>query len=119
MTNEEKAARLEEIAEHFIPIGDKDAALLREAAQLMRERERTAMRNPMKNPQPGDRFLLPHRLGWEEVEITRIFWDLHNTWQFVEYGSSLDEPDITRLVRLKTLKRRIAKGRVMLEDKND
>jgi predicted nucleic acid-binding Zn-ribbon protein len=37
MTNEEKAARLEEIAQHYIPIGDKDAALLREAAQLMRE----------------------------------------------------------------------------------
>ncbi len=38
MTSEEKAARLEEIAQHYIPIGDKDAALLREAAQLIRER---------------------------------------------------------------------------------
>jgi hypothetical protein len=39
MTNEEKAKRLEEIAQHYIPIGEKDAALLREAAQVMRERE--------------------------------------------------------------------------------
>jgi hypothetical protein len=38
MTNEQKALRLEEIAAHYIRIGDKDAALLREAAQLMRER---------------------------------------------------------------------------------
>lgn len=38
MTNEQKAARLEEIAQHYIPIGDKDAAVLREAAQLFRER---------------------------------------------------------------------------------
>jgi hypothetical protein len=38
MRNEEKAARLEEIAEYYLRIGDKDAALLREAAQLMRER---------------------------------------------------------------------------------
>ena len=38
MTNQEKAARLEEIAQHYIRIGDKDAALLREAAQLMLER---------------------------------------------------------------------------------
>ena len=39
MTNEQKAKRLEEIAEHYIRIGDKDAALLREAAQVMRELE--------------------------------------------------------------------------------
>jgi hypothetical protein len=37
MTNEEKAERLEEIAKHYLRIGDDDAALLREAAQLMRE----------------------------------------------------------------------------------
>jgi chromosome segregation ATPase len=37
MTNEQKALRLEEIAAHYIRIGDKDAALLREAAQVMRE----------------------------------------------------------------------------------
>jgi hypothetical protein len=43
MTNEEKAARLEEIAQHYLRIGDKDAALLREAAQLMRERERKSL----------------------------------------------------------------------------
>jgi hypothetical protein len=39
MTAEEKAARLEEIAEHYLRIGDNDAALLRESAQLMRERK--------------------------------------------------------------------------------
>jgi hypothetical protein len=38
MTNEEKVARLEEIAQHYLRIGDDDAALLREVAQLMRER---------------------------------------------------------------------------------
>jgi hypothetical protein len=38
MTNEEKAERLEEIAEYYLPIGDNDIALLREAAQFMRER---------------------------------------------------------------------------------
>jgi hypothetical protein len=37
MTNEEKAARLEEMAEYYLPIGDNDLALLCEAAQLMRE----------------------------------------------------------------------------------
>ena len=38
MTNEQKAARLEEIATHYIQIGMKDAALLRECAEMMRER---------------------------------------------------------------------------------
>jgi len=38
MTNEQKAARLEEIAKHYLRIGDNDAALLCEAAQWMRER---------------------------------------------------------------------------------
>ena len=38
MTNEQKAARLEEIATHYIQIGMKDAALLRECAGMMRER---------------------------------------------------------------------------------
>jgi hypothetical protein len=38
MTNEQKAARLEEMAQYYLRIGDKDAALLRQAAQLMRER---------------------------------------------------------------------------------
>lgn len=38
MTNEQKAARLEEIAEWYIRIGDRDAALLRECAGMMRER---------------------------------------------------------------------------------
>jgi hypothetical protein len=38
MTNEQKAERLEEIAEYYLPIGDNDIALLREAAQFMRER---------------------------------------------------------------------------------
>jgi hypothetical protein len=38
MTNEQKAARLEEIATHYIQIGQKDATLLREAAAMMRER---------------------------------------------------------------------------------
>ena len=71
------------------------------------------MRNPMKDPQPGDCFLLPHRRGWEEVEITRIFWDIHHTWEFVEYVSKAEGE---RLVRLKTLKRRIAKGKVILEN---
>jgi hypothetical protein len=39
MTNEEKAARLEEIAQYYLRIGDNDAGLLRESAQLMRERK--------------------------------------------------------------------------------
>jgi hypothetical protein len=44
MTNEQKAERLEEIAQYFIPIGDKDAALLREAAaQLMREQGKKSL----------------------------------------------------------------------------
>ena len=38
MTNQEKAQRLEEIATHYIQIGIKDAALLRECAGMMRER---------------------------------------------------------------------------------
>ena len=38
MTNEQRAARLDEIATHYIQIGTKDAALLREAAGMMRER---------------------------------------------------------------------------------
>ena len=38
MTNEEKAARLDEIATHYIQIGMKDAALMRECAGMMRER---------------------------------------------------------------------------------
>jgi hypothetical protein len=71
----------------------------------------------MKNPQPGDRFLLPHQLGWEEVEITAIYGGIHHTWEFVEYASGLDEPNILRLVRLKTLKRRIAKGKVIEEER--
>jgi hypothetical protein len=67
----------------------------------------------MKNPQPGDRFLLPLWRGWDEVEITRIFWDIHHTWEFVEYRSKFEGE---RLVRLKTLKRRIAKGKLMLQE---
>jgi hypothetical protein len=43
MTNEEKAARLEEIAEHYLRIGDNDAALLREAAELMREQDKRSL----------------------------------------------------------------------------
>lgn len=38
MTNEQKAQRLNEIATHYIQIAMKDAALLREAAEMMRER---------------------------------------------------------------------------------
>ena len=38
MTNEQKAQRLDEIATHYIQIGMKDAALLRECAAMMRER---------------------------------------------------------------------------------
>jgi hypothetical protein len=64
----------------------------------------------MKNPQPGDRFLVPLWRSWDEVEITRIFWDIHHTWEFVEYVSKAEGE---RLVRLKTLKRRIAKGKVI------
>jgi hypothetical protein len=37
MTNEEKAQRLEEIAQYYIRLGDKDAALLRECAAIWRE----------------------------------------------------------------------------------
>jgi len=43
MTNEEKAARLEEIAQYYLRIGDNDAALLREAAQLMREQDKRSL----------------------------------------------------------------------------
>jgi hypothetical protein len=39
MMNEQKAERLEEIAEYYLPIGDNDLALLCEAAQLFRERK--------------------------------------------------------------------------------
>ena len=38
MTNAQKAQRLDEIATHYIQIGMKDAALLRECAGIMRER---------------------------------------------------------------------------------
>ena len=38
MTKEQKAARLEEIADWYIRPDDADAALLREAAAMMRER---------------------------------------------------------------------------------
>jgi hypothetical protein len=47
------------------------------------------------------------------VEITAIYWDIHHNWEFVEYVSKAEGE---RLVRLKTLKRRIAKGTVILED---
>jgi hypothetical protein len=73
------------------------------------------VRNPMKNPQPGDRFFVRLRGRWDEVEITRIYWDIHRTWEFVEYVSKAEGE---RLVRLKTLKRRIAKGKV-IEEKYD
>ena len=43
MTNQQKAARLEEIAEYYLRIGDKDAALLREVAQFMRERDKRSL----------------------------------------------------------------------------
>ncbi len=72
------------------------------------------MRNPIRNPQPGDRFFVRLRRRWDEVEITRIYWDIHHTWEFVEYRSKFEGD---RLVRLKTLKRRIAKGKV-IEEKN-
>ncbi len=71
------------------------------------------MRNPMKDPQPGDRFFVRLRRRWDEVEITRICWDIHHTWEFVEYRSKFEGE---RLVRLKTLKRRIAKGKLMLQE---
>ncbi len=70
------------------------------------------MRDRMKDPQPGDRFLVPLWRSWDEVEITRIFWDIHHTWEFVEYRSKFEG---NRLVRLKTLKRRIASGKVIEE----
>ena len=73
------------------------------------------MRNPIRNPQPGDRFLVPLWRSWDEIEITRIFWDIHHTWEFVEYRSKFEGD---RLVRLKTLKRRIAKGKV-IEEKHE
>ena len=38
MTNQEKAQRLEEIADLYFRIGYKDVALLRECAAMMRER---------------------------------------------------------------------------------
>ena len=71
------------------------------------------MRKRMRNPQPGDRFLVPLWRSWDEIEITRIFWDIHHTWEFVEYRSKFEGD---RLVRLKTLKRRIAKGKVIEEN---
>jgi hypothetical protein len=43
MTNEQKAARLEEIAQYYLRIGDSDAALLREAAQSFRERDKRSL----------------------------------------------------------------------------
>jgi hypothetical protein len=67
----------------------------------------------MKDPQPGDRFFVRLRRRWDEVEITRICWDIHHTWEFVEYRSKFEGE---RLVRLKTLKRRIAKGKLMLQE---
>lgn len=39
LTNEQKAKRLEELAETFECLGDTDAALLRESAALWRERD--------------------------------------------------------------------------------
>ena len=50
------------------------------------------------------------------MEITVIYWDIHHTWEFVRYHSKAEGE---RLVRLKTLKRRIAKGKVILEENND
>jgi hypothetical protein len=72
------------------------------------------VRNPMRNPQPGDRFFVWLRRSWDEIEITSIYWDIQYTWEFVEYRSKFEGD---RLVRLKTLKRRIAKGKV-IEKKN-
>lgn len=39
MTNEQKARRLDDIATHYIQIGQKDAVLLRECAAMMRKRQ--------------------------------------------------------------------------------
>jgi hypothetical protein len=72
------------------------------------------MRNQIRNPQPGDRFFVWLRRRWDEIEITAIYWDIHHTWEFVRYHSKAEGD---RLVRLKTLKRRIAKGKV-IEEKN-
>jgi hypothetical protein len=65
MDNEMKAKRLEEIAETFERLGDADAALLRESAQLWRE-------------QPGDGWDIEYEMKYKrrKLVITRERADL-------------------------------------------
>jgi hypothetical protein len=62
MTNEEKAARLKEIAQHYL-IGDDDAALLREAAQLIRKRETLLTGPDWKTMHEALKQIIANRVG--------------------------------------------------------
>jgi hypothetical protein len=72
MTNEQKAAMLEEIADLYIRIGDKDVALLRECAEMMRERGKAQW---MKVAGSATRHFALYR-GWVlEVETNLGRWE--------------------------------------------
>ena len=72
MTNDQKAARLDEIATHYIQIAMKDAALLRECAGMMRERGTVQW---MKVAGSASRQVALYR-GWIlEVDEIRGWWD--------------------------------------------
>ena len=72
MTNEQKAARLDEIATHYIQIGIKDAALLRECAAMMRERGKVQW---VKVAGSATRHIALYR-GWLlEIDKNRGWWN--------------------------------------------
>ena len=70
--NEQKAARLDEIATHYIQTGMKDAALLRECAAMMRSRPAVQW---MKVAGSATRHFALYR-GWVlEVETNLGRWE--------------------------------------------
>jgi hypothetical protein len=87
MTNEQKAQRLEEIAEHYIRIGDKDAALLFECAAMWRERGKVQW---VKVAGSATRHMALYR-GWLlEIDKNRGWWNWSVEAGNFCYGSDAD-----------------------------
>jgi chromosome segregation ATPase len=79
MTSEEKAARLEEIAKDF-RIGDNDAALLREAAQLFRKGRSLLTERDWKamyEAQERDMAALRKRVGELQADLATAGSNVH------------------------------------------
>lgn len=87
MTNAQKAQRLDEIATHYIQIGMKDAALLRECAGIMRERGKVQW---MKVAGSDSRQMALYRGWFLGVDKNRDWWNwLVEAANFC-YGSDAD-----------------------------